>query len=176
MTEADERERIIEWIKAAMTHAGVTQAQLARAVWPKDRSILGKILLKRRRAQVAELAEIAAKTDYPPYVSKLSVLSPPKRDPSPKLAVSFYIKEWREFCEVAPETIAKALHIDEDDLTYLESKPYKLTIEQIETIAKALRIQFDSLRWNPLKLPAPEPAGTDIARISQRPAKKRARK
>lgn len=176
MTEVDERERIIEWIRAAMAHRGVSQATLAKAVWPQDRSILGKILLRKRRAQVAELAEIALKTDYPPYVSKLTTLPPPKRDPVPRLALTFYVKEWREFCEVAPEIVAKSLHIDEGDLSYLESKPYKLTIEQIQTIAKVLKVQFDSLRWNPLKLPAPEPASTDIARISNRPAKKRARK
>lgn len=176
MTGIDDRDRIIEWIRAAMAHAGVTQAALARAVWPHDRSILGKILLKKRRAQISELTEIALKTGYPTYVSNLTAVSPPKRDPSPRLAVTFYVREWREFCEVAPDVIAKALHIDADDLSYLELRPYKLTIEQLQTIAETLKVHFDSLRWNPLRLPAPEPASADIARINNRPVKKRARR
>ena len=60
MTEAEERGQIIEWIKSAMKHADVNQARLNSLIWPNDRSILGKILLKKRRAQIGELAEIAA--------------------------------------------------------------------------------------------------------------------
>lgn len=174
MSEAEERRRVIEWIKSAMAHAKVSQADLGKSIWPHDRSILGKILLNKRRAQIGELAEIAAKTDYPPYIGRSFV--EPRRDPAPRLKLHFYVREWREFCEVKPAVIAKALHIDEDDLGFLEAKSHKLNVEQIGIIAKTLKVEFDSLRWDPGKLPAPEPAKTDIERIQHTAAKKQARK
>jgi hypothetical protein len=166
MTEAEERGQIIEWIKSAMKHADVNQARLNSLIWPNDRSILGKILLKKRRAQIGELAEIAARTGYPLYVA--SAPTKAKRDPAPRLSVKFHVREWREFCEVKPPVIAKALRIDEDELSFLENKPHKFSIEQITMIASALKVNFDSLRWNPQKIPAPEPSNSDIKRIRAR--------
>lgn len=166
MTEAEERERIIEWIKSAMKHADVNQSRLNSLIWPHDRSILGKILLKKRRAQIGELAEIAARTGYPLYVG--SAAPKTKRDPAPRLTVKFHVREWREFCEVDPTAIAKALRIDDDELNFLESKPHKFSIEQITMIADTLKVNFDSLRWNPQKIPAPEPANRDIKKIRRR--------
>lgn len=84
-----------------------------------------------------------------------------------RVKVTFHVKEWRKFCEVQPSTVARALNLDVDDLGYLESKPHKFSIEQIETIAGTLGIQFDSMRWNPLNLPAPQPAKGDIAKINK---------
>lgn len=166
MTEAEERKRIIEWIRSAMKHADVNQARLNSLIWPHDRSILGKILLNKRRAQVGELAEIAARTGYPLYVGSAPIRS--KRDPAPRLTVNFHIREWREFCEMKSSTIAKALRIDEDELDFLESRPHKFSIEQLTTIASALKVNFDSLRWNPKKVPAPEPASRDIEKVRLR--------
>ncbi len=165
MNEADERKKIIEWIERAMSHAEVTQAQLARAVWPNDRSILGKILKNKRRAQIGELAEIAARTGYSPYLS--SNVVPPKRDPSPKLQVQFHIQEWRVFCKASEVDLAKATKLPQDEYDFREGRPYKFSIEQLQAIAKSLNVQFDSLRWNPTKRPAPEPASGDILKISK---------
>lgn len=165
MNEAEERKKIIAWIERAMEHAGATQAQLARAIWPNDRSILGKILKDKRRAQVAELAEIAAKTGYPPYLPTGTPTA--KRDPMPRLKVAFHVREWRAFCQVSEDVLAKATKLPRDEYEFRESRPYKFSIEQLQAIAKALRVQFDSLRWDPGKLPAPEPADADIAKISK---------
>lgn len=86
----------------------------------------------------------------------------PKRTP-----VTFYVKEWRKFCEAAPAKIAKALNLDTDDYNLLENKPYRFSIEQLVAIADELKIQFDSMRWNPERLPAPQPARKDIERINK---------
>lgn len=67
MEKDTETDRIITWIKAAMEHAGVSQATLNRAIWPNDRSVLGKILKDKRRVQVDELVKIAKETSYRPY-------------------------------------------------------------------------------------------------------------
>lgn len=163
MTEVEERKKIIDWIERAMAHAEVTQAQLARAVWPHDRSILGKILKNKRRAQVGELTEIATKTGYRPYSPSTTL--PTKADPAPKLKVQFHVREWRVFCGASESDLAKAAKIPQDEYDFREGRPYKFSIEQLQAIAKTLKVQFDSLRWDPKKLPAPEPADSDIVRI-----------
>lgn len=81
--------------------------------------------------------------------------------------ITFYVREWRKFCEVSPSVVAIALRMDSDDYAYREARPYKFTVEQLMTIAETLKIQFDSMRWNPEKLPAPQPAKGDISRINK---------
>lgn len=140
-----------------MEHAGLSQAALNKQLWPEDRSILGKILLNKRRAQVGELTRIAEVTDHPPFVGrnpapeeKIALPSRPK--------VAFHVKEWRIHSEKTEADLAKALKIDEDSYSFLESRPYKFSIEQLMAAASAMKIGFDQLRWLPPKKDAAKPA------------------
>jgi hypothetical protein len=68
---------------------------------------------------------------------------------------------------VEASEIAKALRLDEDDVELLETKPHRFSIEQLVVIATVLKVEFDSLRWNPKNLPAPPPADKDIERVKK---------
>lgn len=58
-----------EWLKQALEHSGISQAELARELhkrfnWPDDRSAINKILKDRRRIKATEMVQISEITGF----------------------------------------------------------------------------------------------------------------
>lgn len=147
MDDSKERLAIINWIQRAIDHSEMTPAAIGKAVWPHDRSILGKILKNRRRAQVGELAEIAAVTGYPAYLSGDAPET--KRDPAPRRKNAFYVREWREDSEESESRIARTLGLDLDIYQEMERRPYNFSEDQVKIVAATLNIDFNRMRFPP---------------------------
>lgn len=59
-----------QWVKDALQHAGLSQAEATRRLrdrfnWPDDRSILNKMVLRKRGVEAAEALQIAEVTGFP---------------------------------------------------------------------------------------------------------------
>lgn len=59
-----------QWVKQALEHAGLSQAEATRRLaarfnWPDDRSILNKMILRRRGVEAAEALQISELTGFP---------------------------------------------------------------------------------------------------------------
>jgi DNA-binding Xre family transcriptional regulator len=77
--------------------------------------------------------------------------APPERrvELPPRPSRRFHIHEWRVHSEWEIHDLAKAIGVDDATYEFLETYPHKFTIEQIEAIAKKLKVQFDTLRFEP---------------------------
>lgn len=87
------------------------------------------------------------------------------KKPAPR---KVHLLEWREHCHVTMAAAASAAKEDVDHYQFLERRPYKFTLEQLEDLAEAFGISFDQFWF-------PPPKGKPVASAAA-PAKKRARK
>lgn len=77
-----------------------------------------------------------------------------------------YIREWREKMGVKASVAATSIGQDPDYYEFLEMRPHKLTIEQIERLALLFGVNFDQL-WFP---PPPARAEPQAAAKGKRKA------
>lgn len=151
MAKLDNTQAIIAWFKAALAHAGMSQAELARQIWNDDRSVPNKILLGRRKLQVHEMAAIQAATGYRAFDDAVSDAPNERIELPSRPSRKFHVKEWRVHSEWERADMAKAIGMDETDYGFRELNPHKFTIEEMGLVAQALKIEFDQLRFLPPK-------------------------
>lgn len=143
----DVRKFLLEQSKAAGGKGAL--AKWSRALGKSD-SYLHQFITRGSPRQLAEddRHELAGIIGVDQTLLKPGALVPKIELPA-RQKVHFYVKEWRKFCEAKPAVLAEVLKIDADMFSFLETKSYRFTIEQLETIAAALKIHFDSMRWDP---------------------------
>lgn len=97
--------------------------------------------------ELRKMAEFFA--DLPPGLSDITPSE--KIDLPSRPSRKFHVKEWRTHSEWGRAEMARAIGMDEADYGFRELNPHKFTIEEMEAVARTLKIDFDQLRFLPQK-------------------------
>lgn len=66
-----------------------------------------------------------------------------------------YLREWRKFMGVKAVALAEALKIERESYYRLERETFRISLEEVTTLAGVIGIRPDQLWWHP---PTPEAA------------------